>query len=236
MLAIHDQCKTVDEFKAQLKEVGAGFPDSFVENMDRIILTMHPKHKKKPAAGSDKDAGAPVDKQRRMFPGLAMPDADPKQLDANAKEVDALMSELDGLSKRARPKAADLMDDEPASKRPRVERDISPPRRRRSRSRSRSPPRRDRDRDAGRYDDRPRGRDYGRGGGRAPVDDRPVLYKIYEGKVSGVKDFGAFVTLDGVAGRCEGTQAGLVTASSDSRTRRDGTRVEHAAGPSQLSG
>lgn len=36
------------------------------------------------------------------------------------------------------------------------------------------------------------------------MDDRPVLYKIYDGRVNGLKEFGAFVQLEGVAGRVEG--------------------------------
>jgi len=31
--------------------------------------------------------------------------------------------------------------------------------------------------------------------------ERPVLYKIYSGKVAGIKEFGAFVTLERVAVR-----------------------------------
>ena len=36
------------------------------------------------------------------------------------------------------------------------------------------------------------------------MDERPVLYKIYNGRVNGLKEFGAFVQLEGVAGRVEG--------------------------------
>ncbi|EKM84038.1 hypothetical protein AGABI1DRAFT_110634 [Agaricus bisporus var. burnettii JB137-S8] len=53
-----------------------------------------------------------------------------------------------------------------------------------------------------------RGRSYDnhreRADGARSLDERPVLYKIYSGKVVGLKDFGAFVALDGVAGRAEG--------------------------------
>ena len=54
----------------------------------------------------------------------------------------------------------------------------------------------------------PRGRGYGRGGrgrGKARLDERPVLYKIYDGRVQGLKEFGAFVQLEGITGRMEGT-------------------------------
>lgn len=39
---------------------------------------------------------------------------------------------------------------------------------------------------------------------RARVDDAPVLYKIYRGRVSKLMDFGAFVTLEGIATQVEG--------------------------------
>ncbi|KAG5455715.1 MAG: hypothetical protein BJ554DRAFT_4776, partial [Olpidium bornovanus] len=42
------------------------------------------------------------------------------------------------------------------------------------------------------------------GGGRPKDDDVPVLYKIYDGTISGMRDFGAFVSLQGVRGRVEG--------------------------------
>ncbi|CAD0044220.1 unnamed protein product [Aureobasidium pullulans] len=36
------------------------------------------------------------------------------------------------------------------------------------------------------------------------MDDSPVLYKIYDGRVTGVKDFGVFVNLYGVRGKVDG--------------------------------
>lgn len=42
---------------------------------------------------------------------------------------------------------------------------------------------------------------------RAPepeVDDSPVLYKVYDGHVTGIKDFGAFVNLHSVKGKIDG--------------------------------
>ena len=44
----------------------------------------------------------------------------------------------------------------------------------------------------------------GRNGGGRQMDERPILFKIYNGKVTGLKEFGAFVTLEGVMGRVEG--------------------------------
>lgn len=39
---------------------------------------------------------------------------------------------------------------------------------------------------------------------RPTVDDEPILYKIYDGKVTKTVDFGAFISLEGVKGRREG--------------------------------
>ncbi len=55
------------------------------------------------------------------------------------------------------------------------------------------------------------------------LDDHPVLYKVYDGAVTGVKDFGAFVNLRGVKGKVDG----LVHVSAI----QDGARVNH---PSDL--
>jgi ATP-dependent RNA helicase DHX8/PRP22 len=199
VIALHDQSKTLSEFKSKLKDVGADFPESFIDNMDRLILNMHPKHKKKFAPPSNgkqnKDLNGNIvlseqDKKKRMFPGLALADQEPNiSKDVLMKEVDDLMSQFEGASKKAKARPAET--------------DRSPKRTRRDHSRSQSPPRR-------RSASPPRGRDYGdrrddrRGRGRARMDEKPVLYKIYNGKISGMKDFGAFVTIEGVAGRAEG--------------------------------
>lgn len=200
VISLHDQSKTLPEFKSNLKSAGADFPESFIDNMDRLILNMHPKHKKKFAAPlngkQNKDANgnsvlSEQDKQKRLFPGLALADQEPNvSKDVLMKEVDDLMLQFEGASKKAKTRPADG--------------ERSPKRQRRERSRSRSPPRRrspSPPRGRGGYGDR---RDDRRGGGRSAVDDKPILYKIYSGKVSGLRDFGAFVTLEGVAGRAEG--------------------------------
>jgi ATP-dependent RNA helicase DHX8/PRP22 len=199
VISLHDESKgNLQTFQTKLKEVGADFPESFVNNVDRLILSMHPKHKKgkqqKTLAEAPNTGGkeelTEKDKQRRLFPGLAMQDKDvpePVSDDVFLKEIGDLVG---GRKSRTRPSF-----DEPPPKRPRL--DASPPRRRRSTSRS--PP--------------PRGRSDRRDNWGAPppstvprrtLDERPVLYKIYNGRVTGLKDFGAFVTLEGIAGRAEG--------------------------------
>ena len=193
VIDLHDKAKTLADFKAQLKDVGADFPESFIENIDRLILTLHPKHKKKvspKANGKAKANGEDVlvekDKQKRLFPGLALADQDWQPTigkDVLMKEVDDMMAQFESSAKtRTKPDR----DVSPPSKRRRTS--MSPPRRR-----SASPP-------------RGRGHDRGRNGrGRAQLDERPVLFKIYEGRVQGLKEFGAFIQLEGIAGRVEGT-------------------------------
>lgn len=50
---------------------------------------------------------------------------------------------------------------------------------------------------------RPRSRDRQRYS-KPELDDEPQPFKIYEGRVNGIKDFGCFVSLDGVKGKKEG--------------------------------
>ena len=215
VIDLHDKSKTLADFKAKLKEVGADFPESFIENIDRLILTLHPKHKKKTspkANGKAKANGEDVvvekDKQKRLFPGLALADQDwqpsiPK--DVLMKEVDDMMAQFETSSKT----------------RPKPDRDASPPPKRRRTSMS--PPRR-------RSASPPRGRGYDRGRngrGRAQLDERPVLYKIYDGRVQGLKEFGAFVQLEGIAGRVEGTFH-VVLLFSFLISSRLGTHIQHS--------
>jgi ATP-dependent RNA helicase DHX8/PRP22 len=188
VINLHEQAKSLPEFKRKLKDVGAEFPDSFIENMDRLILNMHPNYKKKKSTSSG-PTDAPVitddDKRTRMFPGLSKPDQEWASMtkDAVLKEVDDMMSQLEGMASRGRPRPTDS-DDDHTAKRQRQHGPHSP-----------SPPR---GRSPGRARDRQNGYR------RRALDDRPVLFKIYDGKVAGLKDFGAFVQVEGVAGRVEG--------------------------------
>jgi len=190
VIALHDDSnKSVDEFKSKLKETGAAFSDSLIENIDRLILSLHPKYKqrqKKSAkalgkAKANEDELPEVERKKRMFPGLALKNKDVPP----AVPDDIFLKELGDLVAGKKTHPPPSSNDEPSPKRQRCS--LSP--RRRSPS-----PRRGRD-------DR-----YGnRNGGRRQIDEKPVLFKIYDGKVSSIKDFGAFVTLEGVAGRTEGT-------------------------------
>jgi ATP-dependent RNA helicase DHX8/PRP22 len=244
---MHEQSKGgYDEFARKLSEIGADFPDSFIKNLDRLIVTMHPKYKRKAAkakakakAGNVNVVGTEEQEVRaRKFPGLSMPDQGWKSEDKyladreviEGKEthpdfsLDKTMADLEAVAaRRGRASADDYMDGQPSAKRARQDdrgRDYDQDQgygrdrgydRDRGYGRERSP-----DPGYGIRDDGWAGRggqsappdrdDRGRGGygGRPGRDDTPVQYKIYDGTVTSVKDFGAFVALEGIAGRVEG--------------------------------
>ncbi|GAB1319295.1 DEAH-box ATP-dependent RNA helicase prp22 [Madurella fahalii] len=190
------ECASFADFKAKLATVGAEFPPSLVESIDRLVLAMHPKFKGKQNGTrheEDEKPGQSSEQKTKVFKGLAIPD----------KEVDAIDDTL-ALLESLEPKKAGK---EPSRKRSRTPDDYRDDTRRkrkdryrsRSRSRSRSPPRGRRKND--RYEDddemfrRPPSQE---------LDDTPQLYKIYDGHVTGIKDFGAFVNLHGVRGKVDG--------------------------------
>jgi ATP-dependent RNA helicase DHX8/PRP22 len=126
------------------------------------------------------------------------------------KEVGDLLSQLEGVGKKARMSTSQREDlEEPGpSKRPRYDEDGG--------GRGRDPTPRDNGYGPrGGYGQGDRGGYPGPGGGgyggrdgafhgRPQQDEKPVLYKIYSGTVTGWKDFGAFVQLEGLRGRFEG--------------------------------
>lgn len=219
---------------------GAIFPESFLTNVDRLILSLHPKYQKK-SKKSKKSKGAAKDvevideekeKQRRLFPGLSMKDQPWQSSESLASsdkkgksievdgETDDLMNQLEGIKKRVANGEIDSSSnggENRGQKRPRGTDESIDGRMRRSRSpdyndrgngrngggddRGRSGYGNSRD---GSRDDR--GRNGGGGGGNMKRnDDKPILYKVYRGKVSSMKDFGAFISLEGIAGRAEGS-------------------------------
>jgi len=271
----HSRCRSLPEFKANLEAMGADFPQSLVESVDRLILTMHPKYKGKPNGKGVREHGSEngsdsldnVEKKTRIFKGLAMPDREQmweeqseparrsSERDAKMGAMDDTFAMLEGLAGKAkamnnsvngrkRSRSPD-MDDE--DRRGRRRRDKHP-----SRSRSRSggehgkrrrEDKRSLEDDHSKSKDAHREQDRGHRNGhrsskrgiqdddhgyfkRPPmpeIDDEPILYKIYDGRVTGVKDFGAFVNLQGVKGKIDG----LVHVSA----MQEGARINH---PSDL--
>lgn len=230
ILSLHDSATSVADFKSKLSEVGADFPDSFVTNLDRLILRLHPKHKKpsaskastndKPgsaspsAKGKEKATAEDEERERkaRMFPGLAIKDQEwqPSE-DKGRNAVDDFLKEFEDMAAAKSASHANGharhngIRSPPPGKANRYDNDEN------RAACSSSSSRRGRD-------DRPPSHL-----SRPTPDDRPQLYKIYEGQVSNMRDFGVFVSLEGLRGRFEGmVHIGSIAA---------GTRVNH---PSDL--
>ncbi|KAI0813970.1 P-loop containing nucleoside triphosphate hydrolase protein [Xylaria sp. FL0064] len=213
------QCTKLSEFREKLAGMGgASWPDSLFDSIDRLVRTMHPKFKKtNGTADTHEDDGQPkrsLQEKETLFKGLSIPDKE-VQATEDADEIDDTLALLEGLA----PKPAR---DASSRKRSRSPQDEDGRHRRKERRRSRD--RKSRDDDYGDdYDDYRRGRRDGRSRRerkydddddedddvlrRPPepeLDDSPVLYKVYDGHVTGIKDFGAFVNLHGVRGKVDG--------------------------------
>lgn len=231
--------KDLAAFKKSLADMDADFPNSLVESIDRLVLTMHPKFKKQVrstnGATTRTDGPDDVDRKSRLFKGLAVADKQQSWEDSDGS-ADDTFAMLEGLA----PKNGTTNGNRKRSRSPEDHSRHS--RKRRSRS-PRSPPRSRRRRDSEYSDDdghRERSerherksnghrhrhredRDRDRKGSRQEFDDNPGLYKVYDGAVTGIKDFGAFVNIQGIRGKVDG----LVHISA----MQEGARVNH---PSDL--
>lgn len=263
IINLHGESKSPNDFRQKLSDMGVDFPTSLIESVDRLILTMHPKHKNRGKSGTNGEgenggSGRTVDEKSRIFKGLALPDKEEPEDDNTEDIVGSGLAELAALglkAKRIEKQEPDAVDDtlamlenlEGKSK----QRSSGPEKS--TRKRSRSPEYgdygsscryrlRSRSRSRERKGRNGRGRDDVDGYGRTRrgryeededdqfrrpplmvLDDEPKLHKIYNGKVMGVKDFGAFVNLEGVKGKVDG----LVHVSN----MKEGARVNH---PSDL--
>jgi ATP-dependent RNA helicase DHX8/PRP22 len=99
----HLQCDSSVEFTKHLNSIGADFPKTLVESIDRIILTLHPKYKKKKKQAQDNDRnGGDVEDERqrkaRIFRGLAIPDKEINFGDNGASALDDTFAMLEGMA------------------------------------------------------------------------------------------------------------------------------------------
>lgn len=231
VIAQHSECHSLAEFKSRLEEMGADFPQSLIESLDRLILTMHPKHKGKANGATiateftEKGTGLnDVEKKTRIFKGLAVPDKEQKWDDEvsgleadNGPGMGALddtFAMLEGLAGNRK----EATNGNNGRKRDRSPDDIGEGRRKRDRyrSRSRSYSREKNGRHRRHGDDlrdkyggsrrikRDDDDDYFKRPPTPEIDDAPKLFKIYDGVVTGLKHFGVFVNLQGVKGRASG--------------------------------
>lgn len=214
-----------DDFRKRLDGLNADFPASLVDSLDRLVVAMHPKFKGQNGAAHDNEHHhhhRTFEENEKVFGGLALPD---KQVnyDDGANAIDDTLALLEGLEGKARKekksrKRSRSPEEEARDSRSRKHRSRSRDRRKRDKHRSRS-----RSHDDGNEDWRDGFRDSRKSRGRrkyetfdgddhdefrrapAPeMDDEPIMNKIYEGRVTGIKDFGAFVNLQHVRGKVDG--------------------------------
>lgn len=222
VIAEHEKHRDAPEaFKRSLEEYD--FPESLTTSIDRLVRTLHPKYKNDAKATSNDTNGHGKEDKSKKFKGLSMPDKmptfdDEEEPDAGGAELDDTFALLESMAGDKKPTASRKRSPSP------VARSDPHDRKRSRRSRSRSPKRnddyifqdefgrsrpyrpkekehrRERSRHRDRHERRSR-RD------RTPepvLDDEPIQYKVYDGRVTGVKDFGAFVTILGVKGKVDG--------------------------------
>lgn len=226
LIAQRVESSSTDEFRKKLDGMGADFPPSLVDSLDRLVLAMHPKFKGKGAKsnGAEPHHFLTLEEKEKAFSGLALAD---KQVgyDDGADAIDDTLALLEGLEGKAKKEKASRKrsrspdDERKESRRRRRDRSRSRERRpkERYRSRSRSQDRGDEDwrdgfrnsrkdhkRGRRRFDDQDGGDDRFRRAPEPEVDDNPIEHKVYEGHVTGIKDFGAFVNLHHVRGKVDG--------------------------------
>eukprot|EP01104_Vermistella_antarctica_P011829 TRINITY_DN3342_c0_g1_i1.p1 TRINITY_DN3342_c0_g1~~TRINITY_DN3342_c0_g1_i1.p1 ORF type:complete len:1157 (+),score=290.43 TRINITY_DN3342_c0_g1_i1:229-3699(+) len=182
---------TSDAFFGSLEDNGGGFAKNLCEKWFRMIQQM----KEKSAASSKARNAANATGEAKEFPALAIPDDVKRDVGESGSAASDFFLDVDGFNPKDRDPS------ESSSSRDSGRDDRHGDRRDRDSDRDGG---RDRGRDGGRDRDRDGGRDRDRGRGYSQLDDEPVLYKVYQGRVTNVKDFGCFVALKGVVGSREG--------------------------------
>ncbi|KAJ1565500.1 DEAH-box ATP-dependent RNA helicase prp22, partial [Nowakowskiella sp. JEL0078] len=229
IISLHSQASSYDKFKATLSEIGAQFPDSFVFNLDRLIRAIKPQTSAPKQISADNtnvdeieasqnEWGDDHEEEKKYraekYPGLSIANnrTHSQKLTEDINETARTMAELEDIQVFLREQKGESNARATSSRR--EDDDDYARKRRRSRSRSFSPDfKRGRDRN---YDERREDRI----SIHSVADEEPVLYKIYDGEITNIKDFGAFVALSGFRGK---KVEGMVHISN----LRNGGRVAH---------
>ncbi|KAG8410035.1 DEAH-box ATP-dependent RNA helicase prp22 [Metarhizium acridum] len=217
------ESSSTDDFRKRLDKIGADFPPSLVDSLDRLVLAMHPKFKGKgDQINGEEHHSRTLEEKEKVFSGLALADK-AVEYDSGADAIDDTLALLEGLEGKAkkekvsRKRSRSPEYDGKESRRRRRDRSRSRDRRARERLRSRSKSQdrgdedwRDgfkdsrKDRRARRRYDEDESDDRFRKAPYPEIDDAPKLNKVYQGHVTGVRDFGAFVNIHHVRGKVDG--------------------------------
>jgi ATP-dependent RNA helicase DHX8/PRP22 len=232
LIHLRVESSSFDDFREKIKKTGSTLPPSLIESLDRLVRNLHPKLRSKSAAEPE-PLHRTFEEKEQTFSGLTLPDKEASGDGADA--IDDTLALFEGLESKAgggsRKRSRSPYDD--GAKESRRKRDKG-----RDRDRSRSRERKKRDRYRERSHSQDRGDEDWRDGHREPrsrrrrhrdrdehnrlnrtpepeVDDEPQIHKVYEGHVTGLKPFGAFVNLHNVRGKVDG----LVHVSRISESR-----------------
>lgn len=244
------ECGSLEEFRKLLPGMGASsLPGSLIESIDRLVRTLHPKFKGKKQQ-EDERPERTVEEKAQVFKGLSIPDKEVPYEGDGADAIDDTLALLEGLEGKARNGKKRSRSPEDEARRQRRKdrhrarsREPAPDYYEEDYTKERASSRKVSDDYAnGAYsnsnyqkkhkerrsrreyfdDEEEETNDFRRPPPRT-VDDAPQLYKVYDGHVTGIKDFGAFVNLHGIRGKVDG----LVHVSA----LVEGQRVSH---PSDL--
>ncbi|KAI1327530.1 P-loop containing nucleoside triphosphate hydrolase protein [Xylariaceae sp. FL0255] len=225
------QCTALDSFKTKLAAMGGeSWPDSLFDSIDRLVLTMHPKFK---ASSKILDHDKPVRsilEKENLFKGLSIPDREAAKVgNNNDDDQDDAFALLESLAPKSnnhppsRKRSRSPSEEDGRYRRKERRDDYHHTSRREKRGRRRREHSYDNDQD----------HDLLRRPPQPEIDDVPVLYKVYDGHVTGVKDFGVFVNLHGVKGKVDGmvhisnlVQGQRVNHPSDLLTRGQDIKVK----------
>ncbi|KAK9387702.1 P-loop containing nucleoside triphosphate hydrolase protein [Lipomyces mesembrius] len=239
ILLIHEKSQGLDNFKQNLKASNLDFTAALVESVDRFIRLIHPKYKK--TAAEPYSENNKVERKAEFKSAVLQGNSNSRQRrrieDSESPEPERTRkretryrspSPARHRSRRTGEERSSRYDDD--RRRRVVEDEPSGRRLEGRRSRRDDPDRRHDDRRGHRervtdWDDQAssrrarESRQLEREEMREALDDSPQLYKIYNGRVTSIKDFGVFVTLDGIRSRTDG----LVHVSAI----QNGARVNH---------
>ncbi|KAI9501076.1 putative ATP dependent RNA helicase [Coemansia spiralis] len=220
IIHLHDKSNGYSDFKQKLDQDECGFSEALIQSLHRLITAMKPKQKDKNKNSGETKSSISAEDKASLFPGLSLPN---RVLDDNSSAAGRIMAgdidkHIDSLLSSAK-ESADRKEERREYHHSRRKRSRSPSRQRRrhksrsyERSQNESPHRRSRSRDRLSRHESSRHEQYSRDHDRHSerrsrgnqLDEAPVLYKMYKGRVANLKDFGAFVSLDGIKGRVEG--------------------------------
>ncbi|KAF2797073.1 P-loop containing nucleoside triphosphate hydrolase protein [Melanomma pulvis-pyrius CBS 109.77] len=203
IIAQRVESDTLETFKRKIVETsGVSFTISLIESIDRFVRMMHPSVKAKTdTTEREPDKRGSIEKKAQVFSDLALLDKAPVQdsIDDTLFSLEVLQSSTrkHKSQMRKRDRSRSLSHEPQANQHSRSRRydtnkgDQQTHRQRRHRQ--------------GAYGDDEQ-QDNEKRFRRSPpeMDDTPILHKIYDGYVTGIKDFGAFVELNGIKGKASG--------------------------------